>query len=402
MPQLTAAKVKAVTEPGRYGDGAGLYLYIAPSGSKSWVQRIVVNGRRRDIGLGGYPTVGLAEARTQAASNRVVVSEGRDPVAEKRRPPKPTFKEAAYQVHQANLPRWRNAKHAAAWIRTLERFAFPAFGNMPVDQVTRADVLAVLTPIWGTLPETARRVRQRIRTVMRWAMAHGFVEHNVAGEAIEGALPPMPRVKDNLRALPYREVSEALKIIQESRSSSPAARLCLEFTVLTAARSGEARGVLWSEIGLDQAIWTVPGARMKGGLQHRVLLSTAALNVLTLAMEIRDGSDLVFPSPRRSGQPLSDMTLTKVLRDTGLAHLATVHGFRSTFRDWASENTSASHAVMELSLAHRVGSAVEQAYARSDLLEQRRELMEAWGEFVTGGSGAVTKDLVTGTPVTTG
>ena len=382
MAQLTAAKVKAVAEPGRYGDGAGLYLYVAPSGSKSWVQRIVVNGRRRDIGLGGYPTVGLAEARVQAAANRVVVSEGRDPVAEKRRPPKPTFKEAAHQVHQANLPRWRNAKHAAAWIRTLERFAFPAFGNMPVDQVTRADVLAVLTPIWGTLPETARRVRQRIRTVMRWAMAHGFVEYNVAGEAIEGALPPMPKVKDHLRALYYREVSEAFKIVDESRSS-PAARLCLEFTVLTAARSGEARGALWSEIDLDQALWTVPAARMKGGLQHRVPLSTAALDVLTRAMEIRDGLDLVFPSPIRSGQPLSDMTLTKVLRDNGLAHLATVHGFRSTFRDWASETTSASHAAMELSLAHRVGSEVEQAYARSDLLEQRRELLEAWGEFVS-------------------
>ena len=388
MPQLTAAKVKAVTEPGRYGDGAGLYLYVAPSGSKSWVQRIMVNGRRRDIGLGGYPTVGLAEARNHAAANRIIVADGRDPVAEKRRPPKPTFKEAAHQVHQANLPRWRNAKHAAAWIRTMERFAFPSFGNMPVDQVTRADVLAVLEPIWGRLPETARRVRQRIRTTMRWALAHGYVEYNVAGEAIEGALPAMPKVKDNLRALPYREVSEALRIVRESRAST-AARLCLEFTVLTAARSGEARGALWSEINLDQAVWTVPAARMKGGLQHRVPLSTAALDVLTGAMEIRDGSDLVFPSPRSAGKPLSDMTLTKVLRDTGLAHLATVHGFRSTFRDWASENTSASHAAMELSLAHRVGSAVEQAYARSDLLEQRRELMEAWGEFaVAKGEGA--------------
>ena len=161
--------------------------------------------------MGGYPTVGLAEARIQAAANRTAVTAGRDPVAEKRRPPKPTFKEAAHQVHQANLPRWRNSKHAAAWIRTLERFAFPVFGNMPVDRVTRADVLAVLAPIWSTLPETARRVRQRIRTVMRWAMAHGFIENNPAGEAIDGALPPMPRVKDSLRALPYWEVSEAVK-----------------------------------------------------------------------------------------------------------------------------------------------------------------------------------------------
>ena len=265
MPQLTAARVKAVAEPGRYGDGAGLYLNVAPGGSKSWVQRIVVAGRRLDIGLAGYPTVGLAEARVLAAANRTGVAAGRDPVAEKRRPPKPTFKEAAQQVHQANLPRWRNAKHGAAWIRTLERFAFPVFGNMPVDRVTRADVLAVLTPIWSSTPETARRVRQRIRAVMRWAMAHGFIENNPAGEAIDGALPPMPRVKDSLRAFPYREVSEALKIVEESRSSA-SARLCLRFTVLTAARSGEARGALWSEIDPDKALWTVPAARMKGRL----------------------------------------------------------------------------------------------------------------------------------------
>ena len=383
MAQLTAAKVRSVTEKGRYGDGAGLYLYVTKSGSKSWIQRIVVNGRRRDIGLGGYPTIGLAEARTRAAANRVVVAEARDPVAEKRRPPKPTFKTAAHQVHQANLPRWRNPKHAAAWIRTLERFAFPAFGNMPVDQIARADVLAVLTPIWSTTPETARRVRQRIRTVMRWAMAHGFIQNNPAGEAIDGALPPMPRVKDSLRALPYREVSEALKIVEASRSSD-SARLCLEFIVLTAARSGEARGALWSEMDLDQALWAVPAARMKGGLEHRVPLSTAALDVVARARKLHDGSDLVFPSPRRTGQPLSDMTLTKVLRDNGLSHLATVHGFRSTFRDWGSETEAASDRVLELALAHRPGNEVERAYARSDLVELRRPVMEAWGEFVCG------------------
>ena len=389
MAQLTAAKVRSVTEKGRYGDGAGLYLYVTKSGSKSWIQRIVVNGRRRDIGLGGYPTIGLAEARTRAAANRVVVAEARDPVAEKRRPPKPTFKTAAHQVHQANLPRWRNPKHAAAWIRTLERFAFPAFGNMPVDQIARADVLAVLTPIWSTTPETARRVRQRIRTVMRWAMAHGFIQNNPAGEAIDGALPPMPRVKDSLRALPYREVSEALKIVEASRSSD-SARLCLEFIVLTAARSGEARGALWSEMDLDQALWAVPAARMKGGLEHRVPLSTAALDVVARARKLHDGSDLVFPSPRRTGQPLSDMTLTKVLRDNGLSHLATVHGFRSTFRDWGSETEAASDRVLELALAHRPGNEVERAYARSDLVELRRPVMEAWGEFVCGVGKGIT------------
>ena len=225
---------------------------------------------------------------------------------------------------------------------------------------------------------------------MRWAMAHGFIENNPAGEAIDGALPPMPRVKDSLRALPYREVSEALKIVEAYRSSA-SARLCLRLTVLTAARSGEARGALWSEMDLDQALWTVPAAWMKGGLEHRVPLSKAAVDVLAKARELHDGSDLVFPSPRRPGQPLPDMTLTKVLRDTGLAQLATVHGFRSTFRNWGSDTEADSDSVLELALAHRPGNEVERAYARSDRLELRRPVMEAWGEFVTGGSGGVQK-----------
>ena len=386
MAQLTAAKVKAVTSPGRYGDGAGLYLNVAPGGSKSWVQRIVISGRRRDIGLGGYPTIGLAEARSLSAANRIAVSGGRDPVAEKRRPPKPTFKEAAHQVHKANLPRWRNRKHAAAWIRTLERFAFPAFGNMPVDQIKRADVLAVLTPIWGSRPETARRVRQRIRTVMRWAMAHEFVENNPAGEAIDGALPAMPKIKAHLRALPYQEVPAALELVEASHSSI-SAKLCLCFTVLTAARSGESRGAVWSEFDLDEALWTVPAERMKGGLKHRVPLSVASLDVLSKARELHDGSDLIFPSPTRQGQPLSDMTLTKILRTTGLAEQATVHGFRSSFRDWGSETKAESGPVLELALAHRPKDEVEKAYARSDCLELRRPVMEVWGEFVAGGSG---------------
>ena len=383
VPQLTAAKVKAITKPGRHGDGSGLYLYVSQSGSRSWVQRIVVDGRRRDLGLGGYPAISLAQARDLARANRTAVAEGRDPLTEKRRPATPTFRQAARQVHEANLPRWKNRRHAASWLQTLERHAFPVLGDVPVDRVTKSDVLAVLTPIWGSRQETARRVRQRIRAVMRWAMAHGFIEHNVAGEAIDGALPPMPRVKEGLRALPYREVSEALQIVEASRSST-SARLCLRFVVLTAARSGEARGALWSEMDLDQGLWTVPAGRMKGGLEHRVPLSGAALDVLSRARELFDGSDLVFPSPRRPGQPLSDMTLTKVLRDTGLASMATVHGFRSTFRDWGSETEAASDHVLELALAHRPGNEVERAYARSDRLERRRPVMEAWGEFVAG------------------
>ena len=222
---LSATRVKALKEPGRYSDGGGLHLFISKAGRKSWVQRITIDGRRRDIGLGGFPSVSLAKAREKATGNRTTVAAGRDPLAEKRKPAMPTFKEAANAVHEANRPRWRNARHAASWLQTLERHAMPKLGNMPIDRIGRTDVLQVLSPIWTTRPETARRVRQRMRTVFRWAMAHGFTETNPAGEAIDGALPPMPKVKAHLRSLPYQEVAASLATVEGSQASMPA-KLC--------------------------------------------------------------------------------------------------------------------------------------------------------------------------------
>ena len=378
---LTVAKVKRVKEPGRYGDGSGLYLNVAKGGSKSWVQRIVVDGRRRDIGLGGFPAVSLAKARERALENRTAVAEGRDPLTEKRKPKMPTFHDAARACYEANRPRWRSEKVAKNWRQRLERYAAPLF-PMPVDAITRADVLAVLEPIWSKRPETARRVRSHVRTTLGWCQAHGFVESNVAGEAVSGALPAMPARRAHLRALPYQEVPAALETATAS-TAGLAAKACLEFLVLTAARSGEARRAMWAEIDLNARTWTIPAERMKGGVEHRVPLSDAAIAVLEQAAVLSDESGLLFPSPL-GGRPLSDMTLTKVLRTTGLAERATVHGFRSSFRDWAAECTGASWAVMEKALAHHVGSAVERAYARSDLFEQRRALMQAWGAYVTG------------------
>ena len=206
--QLTAVAVKALSKPGMHGDGRGLYLRVAKGGSKGWILRITVDGRRRDIGLGGFPTVLLAKARQLAEAHRLAVAEGRDPVAEKRREKMPTFAEAAAKVHEANLPRWKNSKHADQWINTLRTYAFPVFGATGVDRIERRDVLAILTPIWTTKPETARRVRQRIRTVLKWEQAHGYIEINVAGDMIDGALPPMPRVRAHFRALPYQPVDE--------------------------------------------------------------------------------------------------------------------------------------------------------------------------------------------------
>lgn len=346
------------------------------------MQRIVIHGRRRDLGLGGYPAIGLAEARALALANKALVTAGRDPLAERHRANVPTFREAAKKVYEANLPRWRNGKHTVNWWGSLERHAFPVIGDVKVDRIRRSDVLAVLEPIWTVRPETARRVRQRIRTILRWCEAHDYCAANAAGEALNGALPPMPRLKAHHRALPYREVAEALETVDAS-DASLAAKLCLRFLVLTAARSGEARGAIWDEIDEDALEWRIPAGRMKGGVQHRVPLSDPALAVLQQASQLRDDSGLVFPSPAKPRNPMSDMTLTKVLRATGLAERATVHGFRSTFRDWAAECTSAPHAVMELSLAHAVGSSVEQAYARSDLIAKRRMLMDQWGRFVT-------------------
>ena len=383
MGKLTATKAKSITKPGRYGDGNTLYLNVAPGGSKSWVQRLTIDARRHDIGLGPYPVVPLAMARRRAAENRTAVADGHDPLAEKRRALIPTFHQAARQTYEALKPSWRNGKHTKNWIQAMEKRVFPVIGNMPVDKVGREDVLRILTPIWAAQPETARKLRQRIRATLRWCLAHGFIEQNVAGEAIDGALPAMPAVKAHFRALPYQEVPRALEIVETSKASM-VVKLCFRFLVLTATRSGEARGAAWSEIDMNAATWSIPGERMKGGIGHRVPLCGVALDVLEQAKTLRDGLDLIFPSPARRGKPLSDMTLTKVLRDNNLADRATVHGFRSSFRTWASERTNSDHAVMELCLAHAVGSAVEQAYARSDLLAKRRILMEQWGAFVAG------------------
>ena len=245
---------------------------VARGGGKQWIQRIVVKGRRRDIGLGPFPVARLTDAREMAFENRRLVRNGGDPLAERRRASAPTFREATRRVFEANRPRWRNGKHAASWLQTLERHAHPVLGDLPVDAIGCEEVLAVLTPIWGTRQETARRVRQRIRTVLGWAMAHGYAQSNAAGEGIDGALPSMPAVKRHYRALPYGVAAGALETVDAGRASE-AAKLCLRFAVLTAARSSEARGATWDEIDLDACEWRIPPDRMKAGTEHRVPLA---------------------------------------------------------------------------------------------------------------------------------
>ncbi len=384
MGKLTNAKVKSLSKSGLHTDGQTLYLRVAPGGSKAWVQRVMINGKRHDIGLGGWPVVSLEKARRRAFENRVAIADGRDPLAEKRRTKVPTFHEAAQKTYETLSPRWRNEKVKKNWWQILERHALKRIGDLRVDALGREDVLAVLTPLWTSKPEMGRKLRRGIKAILSWAQSHGYVETNMAGDVLDGALPSLPAVKQNFRALDFQEVPEAVETIRNSRASL-AAKACLEFAILTACRSGEARNAEWSEINIVSREWRIPASRMKSRREHRQPLSDEALMVLEQVNPLSSGEGLIFPSPVRKGKPLSDMSLTKVLRDTGLAQKCVVHGFRSSFRTWASENTNADHAVMELCLAHAVGSSVERAYARSDLYAKRVRLMESWGRFVSGG-----------------
>ena len=302
MQRFTTVRAKALSKPGMYHVDVTLYLNIARGGSKSWIQRITIEGKRRDIGLGPFPVIGLAEARRRAFENRVAVASGRDPLADKRRTKVPTFREATEKTYEALRPRWRNEKVARNWVQQLERHAIKRLGDIPVDRIGRGDMLAVLSPIWTDKPETARRVRRNIKATLQWCVANGYIDTNIAGEAIDGALPAMPAVKQHYRALPYREVPEALRIVDGSRASL-AAKLAFRFLVLTVARSGEARGATWAEIDEGARLWVIPATRMKGGAEHRQPLSDVSMTVLAQAQALRDNSNLIFPSPmKRAGR----------------------------------------------------------------------------------------------------
>ena len=397
MGKLTALSAKTLSKPGRHGDGNGLYLNVAPSGSKSWVQRIVIHGRRRDIGLGPYPAVSLARARDIAHDNRTAISQGRDPVAEKREarqaglrrtPSIPTFAQAAAQVIELRRPTWSNARHAAQWENTLAAYVHPVIGNKTVDSITPADAMAALTPIWTTKPETASRVRQRMETVMDWAVTQGYRLDNPAGRSLLKVLPPVKRLREHRQALPYVRVPDAVARVRESTADVPT-KLAFEFLVLTAGRSVEVRAAEWSEIDWEAAAWEIPAARMKARRPHRVPLSGRALEILEEAACFGDGHGLVFPSAR-SGNAASPTTFIALLRRLGIP--AVPHGFRTSFRNWVAECTATPWAVAEAALAHNVGNSTEAAYMRSDLFDQRRALMDRWAEFVTGGTVQEVKD----------
>jgi len=377
--RLKASFVRNVAAPGQYWDGHGLILRVTAVGTKQWVQRLRIRGKRRELGLGGFPLVTLAQARETALTNRREARAGGDPLSEKRRErvATTTFAEAARRVYEQRRPGWRNVKHAEQWITTLEQFVFPRIGDCGVAEVSTEDVIAVLTPIWHQKPTTAKRVRQRIDVVLTWAVAQGLRPDNPA-DAVKAVLARQPNGSTPQRSLPYNEVENAIAAVQGS-NVAPILMLAFEFLVLTAARAGEVRFAAWNEIDLEAATWTVPASRMKAGRAHRVPLSQRALDVLAEARGLRsEQSDLVFPS--RGGRPLTERCFVQALSRLGID--ATAHGFRASFRVWAQERTSFPREVCEAALAHTLKDKAEAAYARSDLFERRRELMERWARYL--------------------
>ena len=375
----TVAEVNALREAGRYSIGDGLLLVVNASGARSWLARVRdPSGKRRDIGLGRYPEVTLKEARDRAAEHRKTARDGLDPVVVKRKAKQttPTFREAASRVHAERKGGFKNPKHAAQWLTTLREYAFPTIGNLPVDQITGPMIVGVMKKIWTAKPETARRVLQRVGTVIAWSAAHGYREHEAPMQAIRMGLPPQPKGTKNHAAIAYKDAPAFLRDLRGAEETM--GRTALEFLILTAARSGEARGAKWGEIDLEAATWTVPAERIKMAREHVVPLSAPALAIVKRLHEHRSHPELVFPSYTK--KPLTDAALSKVMREMGSTD--TVHGWRSAFRDWGAEETAVASEVLEKALAHQIPNAVERAYRRGDLLEKRRQLMTAWANFL--------------------
>ena len=353
---------------------------FSPAEPADWIQRLVIRGRSRELGLGSARLVPLAEAREKALANRKLAREGGDPLAEKHRlESMPTFAEAAVEVIEQKRPGWRGPRQAHVWLRSLERYVFPRIGKRPVAEVASADVLQILAPIWHIRMQTARTVRLRISAVMEWAVAMNLRNDNPADRVLP-VLGPQNEVVEHRRALPHREVAAAIRTLRASERAG-VGKLAFEFLILTVARWGEVRGAVWAEIDTAGRVWTVPAERMKMKRNHRVPLCRRALEILDAARALaNDGNPVVFPNER--GKRLDDKRLRRLLWKHGIP--AMVHGFRSSFRDWAAEETDHPREVIEAALAHVVRNPVEAAYARSDLFERRRLLMDDWEKYVAG------------------
>lgn len=385
MGKLTQAHVKAaLNKPGRHHDGDGLILFVRDSGQASWVARVQSDGKRREFGLGSLRAVGLSEAREKASLVKAALIAGRDPhlALKPQKEMTRTFREAALGFLEAKAAdaKISDAKRRQG-LSQLKTYAFPALGKLQVQSIDADNIAKCLRPIWTKKPETARKVRSLIIRTLRFARPDGALFIGTLGPAVADRLPAQPR-RGNFEALPYPELPALMPRLVDKRGIGA---LAVRMAILTATRSGEVRGATWGEVDLDAAVWTIPADRMKARKLHRIPLSPAAVALFReLAAINQAGTDLIFPAG--NGNELSNMTLTKALRDMKVP--CTVHGFRSTFRDWAAEQTSLPGEVAEAALAHTVPKAVEAAYRRTDFFDKRRELMNTWAGFVTGIGGA--------------
>lgn len=392
--RLTPLAVKRLKRPGYHADGAGLYLQVSESGAKSWVLRYTLFGKKHEMGLGSVTTYDVVDARERARKYRKLVDDSIDPIAhrnaehaqrEAEQAQRRTFREACEEYVAAHKKDWKNEKHRDQWLNTLESYAWPSMGHKDVSAITKADILAAVDPIWREKHETALRLRGRIKSVLEWAAARDWrKDHNPnLWNEVARALPKVSRKRQttHFAAAPYSDVAGLLATVKGG-TSSDLVKLLFEFTVLTCVRSGEARGARWSEIDLTAKVWTVPKSRMKAGVEHRVPLVPRAVAILKAAKKLAPQSDLVFPNGK--GNEFSDMTLTQILRRMNLNY--TMHGFRSSFRDWAAEKTKHPREAIEFALAHTVDNKTEASYFRSDLFARRRKLMTDWAKFVAGGA----------------
>ncbi|MFM0210463.1 tyrosine-type recombinase/integrase [Paraburkholderia sediminicola] len=389
--ELGPLAVSRLSVPGRHtvGKVAGLALQITENGARSWVLRAIVGGKRREIGLGAYPSVSLKDAHARAQAKRDEIEAGVDPVLARKEAAsrlradqamEMTFEEAARRFIKAKAPEWSNAKHADQWTNTLAEYAHPIIGKLLVRHVSRSHVVEILEPIWTTKTETATRVRGRIESVLDWARVKGFREEGINPAAWRGNLDKLlskPSKTKKVRNHPALPLDQMAGFMTTLRATDGIGERCLEFLILTAARSGEARGARRQEIDLQRKVWIVPADRMKGKKEHRVPLSPAAITLLK-SLPKGEPEDLLFASAR--GSLLSDMTLLMFMRRQKLE--ATPHGFRSTFRDWAGDHTNYPRELAEVALAHLKGDATEAAYWRSDVLEKRRRIMNDWAAFI--------------------
>ena len=378
--RLSATFVKAVVRPGRYGDGRGghgLSLLVKPmkygGQSRTWSQRLLINGKPVSIGLGSYPVVTLAEARNAALENRRALSTGHDP-----RRSIPTLAQSSERVLAVHSANWRESgRMEKIWRAGMRDYVMPQLGHKRVDRITTADVMSVLLPHWSSKRETMRRIKNRLSRIFRWSIAQGYRTDDPAGTALDAALPRNGGKTRHHKALPHGEVSAAVETVRKC-GAWPGTKAAFEFLVVTACRSGEVRLARWEEVNLEAGVWTIPPDRAKTKRQHRVPLAPRAIAILDEMRELSGGKGLIFPSP--TGRPLSDATLSKLVRTQGIQ--AVPHGFRSSFRDWCGE-TGQPREVAEACLAHAVKSKAEAAYARSDLLNRRRILMRAWADYLS-------------------